>query len=286
MYDALIIGRGPAGLSAALYLCRANLRAAVVGKDGGALEKVEKLENYFGFEAPNDGRRLLEAGARQAKALGAALIDGEVVDLTWDGVFTATLQQGETLSAKAVILATGAARVAPPIPGVREFEGRGVSYCAVCDAFFYKGRPVAVLGASEYALHEAQHLLPVAGSVTLLTNGAPLTAQFPAAVAVIDSKIEAITGAETVTGARFADGSAAAFEGLFIALGTAGGKELGAKLGAMSEGNYLSVGADMATTVPGLFAAGDCIGGVLQVSTAVGEGAKAALSAIQFIRKN
>ncbi len=285
MYDVLVVGRGPAGLSAALYLCRANMKTAVVGKDGGALEKVERIENFFGFEAPNDGKRLLAAGERQARALGAALIDGELVDLTWDGSFTATLQGGETLSAAAVILATGAARVTSPVPGIKEFEGRGISYCAVCDAFFYKARPVAVLGAGEYALHEAQHLLPVAGSVTLLTNGAPPTADFPPQLAVLDKPLAEIFGGDTVGGARFTDGTTAAFDGLFIALGTAGGRELGAKLGAMSDGSYLTVDGGMATTVPGLFAAGDCVGGVLQVSTAVGEGAKAALSAIKFVRK-
>ena len=152
MPSVLIIGGGPAGLSAAIYATRANIQTTVVYKDGGALEKTDKIENYFGFTDALSGPDLLARGRAQATRLGAQLIQAEVTGVEYaEKGFTVKTTAG-AFPADAVILATGAPRATPPIPGVRELEGRGVSYCAVCDAFFYRGKAVAVLGEGEYAL--------------------------------------------------------------------------------------------------------------------------------------
>ncbi|MEG2174250.1 MAG: NAD(P)/FAD-dependent oxidoreductase [Oscillospiraceae bacterium] len=283
MSDIVIVGMGPAGLSAALYVRRAGLSCSIIGKDIGALSKAEKIENYFGVTTSPSGQELVEAGRAQAAALGTILIDDEVVALNWDERFTVHGQHGQ-YSAQAVILATGTARKTLSLPGLEAFEGKGVSYCAVCDAFFYRGMDVAVLGAGEYALHEISELLPVVGSVTLLTQGAPLTAHFPPEVKIIETPVSSLYGTTALGGVQLQNGCSMAFSGLFVALGSAAAEDLARKLGAEIESNRVVVDSQMATALPGLFAAGDCIGGLLQVSTAVGEGAKAAISAIAYVR--
>lgn len=284
MYDAVMIGSGPAGLSAALYTSRANLKTLVIGKDRGALEKADRIENYFGMAEPISGCELVENTKTQAKNLGVKVAEDEIFHVSWNGHFILEGKNG-TYEALAVLLATGTGRKTPKVKGLKELEGRGVSYCAVCDAFFYRDRDVAVLGNEAYAVHEMSQLLPVVKSVTLLTNGQELTVEVPEKVHVIREPIVSIDGAERVEGVTFGDGSTITVEGLFIALGSAGAMELAKKAGAFTEGQNIKVNERMETNVPGLYAAGDCIGGLLQISTAVGEGAQAAMSMIPFVRK-
>ena len=248
MSNIVIIGSGPAGVSAALYAARAGVQTTVLTKGPGALDRAELIQNYYGFAESITGAELERRGIEGAKA-------------------------------------TGASRAAPRIPGLAGLEGHGVSYCATCDAFFYRGRDVAVLGSGEYALHEVQALLPVAHSVTLLTGGAPLTAQFPPEVAVRTEAVEAILGEERVTGVQLKDGGMLEVSGVFVALGVAGSTALARKLGAEVNGSRIVVDAHMQTSLPGLYAAGDCTGGLLQVAKAVYEGAVAGTEAAKALRK-
>lgn len=285
MPSILIIGGGPAGLSAAIYAARAGIQTIVAYKDGGALEKTDKIENYFGFVDVVSGPDLLARGRAQAERLGAQLIQTEVTGVEYaEKGFTVKTTQG-VFPADAVILATGAPRATPPIPGVRELEGRGVSYCAICDAFFYRGKAVSVLGEGEYALEEARTLLPVAASVTLLTSGAPTPSELPEGLLVDTRSVAAVEGEDKVARVTFESGDPLAVDGVFIAYGTAGSSDFARKLGAQLDGNKIQAAEDGATAVPGLFAAGDCTGGLLQVAKAVSDGAQAALSAIKFVRK-
>lgn len=283
-YDVVIVGSGPAGLSAALYTSRANLKTLVIGKDQGALAKAERIENYFGMAEPISGCELVENTKVQAKSLGADVVEDEIFHISWNGNFTLEGREG-TYGAKAVLLATGTSRKTVNLPGLSKLEGHGVSYCAVCDAFFYRGRKIAVLGNEEYAVHELSQLIPVAGEAYLLTNGAALQAKVPEGVAVIEKKLVSVDGEEQVEGVTFEDGEKLSIDGLFVALGSAGAVDLARKIGAMTDGRAISTDEAMATNVPGLFAAGDCTGGLLQISTAVGEGAKAAMSMIKFVRQ-
>lgn len=285
MPSILIIGGGPAGLSAAIYAARAGIQTIVAYKDGGALEKTDKIENYFGFVDVVSGPELLARGRAQAERLGAQLIQTEVTGVEYaEKGFTVKTTQG-VFPADSVILATGAPRATPPIPGVRELEGRGVSYCAICDAFFYRGKAVSVLGEGEYALEEARTLLPVAASVTLLTSGAPAPSELPEGLLVDTRSVAAVEGEDKVARVTFESGDPLAVDGVFIAYGTAGSSDFARKLGAQLDGNKIQAAEDGATAVPGLFAAGDCTGGLLQVAKAVSDGAQAALSAIKFVRK-
>ena len=178
MSNIVIVGSGPAGVSAALYAVRAGVQTTVLTKGSGALARAEKIENYYGFAQPVSGPELERRSIENARRLGVQFVQTEAVGLTWTDRLTVETLAG-AYPADAVILATGASRAVPRIPGLTGLEGHGVSWCAACDAFFYRGKDVAVLGSGEYALHEVQALLPVVKSVTLLTDGAALTADFP-----------------------------------------------------------------------------------------------------------
>ena len=286
-YDALVVGHGPAGCSAALYLCRAGLRAAVVGKDGGALERAEKIENYYGLGQPLSGADLLETGRRQCAALGADLREDEVLALEWleTGGYQLELAQGGTLLTRAVLLATGRAKRAPKIEGIQALEGRGVSYCAVCDAFLYRGCSVAVLGGGAYAKHEMEALLPLAGRVTLLTNGAEPEFDPPPEVEVRTARLLRLEGEGKLAGAQPDDGDFVPLDGLFVALGSASAGDLAMKLGLRLKDGAIPVNDKQETGLPGLYAAGDCTGAFAQVAFAVAEGARAGMEMSAFLRR-
>ena len=283
MGKIVIVGSGPAGCSAALYAARAGMETTVISKGIGALQKAEQIQNYYGFEEGITGAELYRRGVAGAQAVGTQFVTAEVVGLDYAATLVVQTTAGD-YPADAVILATGTGRIAPKIAGLAEHEGRGVSYCATCDAFFYRGKTAAVLGTGEYALHEVQALLPLAGKVILCTNGEPLTAEFPAGMTVCTEKLEAIEGEETVTALRLAGGGLLPVDGLFVALGVAGSAALARKLGAPVENGRIVVDEKMQTGIPGLFEAGDCTGGMLQVCKAVYEGALAATEAIKQIR--
>lgn len=287
--NAVVIGAGPAGITAAVYIKRAGFDVTVVSKYGGSLLKADKIENFYGFPTPVSGKELYEGGIENAKRLGVKFIDDEVVNLGFSEGFTVFSLKNE-LSADAVIIATGSKRKTPKIGGLKELEGRGVSYCAVCDAFFHRNKPVAVLGNSDYALHEAGELINIAKSVTLLTNGdAPQFTEAPEfnseKFEINTKKIAFLSGSDLLESVAFKDGSSLPVSGLFIAIGVAGGTELAKKTGMLTEGDYISVGKDCETNIPGIFAAGDCTGGPLQISKAVCDGMNAALSAVNFLKK-
>lgn len=281
MYDVIIIGGGPAGVSAAIYTVRAGLKTLIIENGVNALGKAHLIQNYYGSII--NGTDMYQKGLEQASELGVEIINAEVVSAEWLITFNVQLaEKAEALSSKALILATGTQPTSVPIPGVRDYEGRGVSYCAVCDGFFFRGKKVAVLGNGAYALHEAEYLESLA-EVTILTNGLEIG---NVTLPVIKKRIVAVNGEQNLQSVSFEDGATLEVEGLFIALGTAGSSSLALKLGAMQDGKYVKIDEQGATNVPGLFAAGDCTGGLLQVAKAVYEGAKAGLSAIKFVKEN
>ena len=286
-YDALVVGHGPAGCSAALYLCRAGLSALIVGKDAGALERAEKIENFYGLAQPLSGPALVETGRRQCAALGATLREDEVISLEWleAGGYRLELTTGGAVHARSVLLATGRAKRVPNIEGIQAFEGRGVSYCAVCDAFLYRGRSVAVLGGGEYARHEMEQLLPLARQVTLLTHGAEPEFDPPPEVEVQTGRVLRLQGAETLAGAELATGTTAPLDGLFVALGSASAGDLARKLGLRLNAGAIPVNESQETGLPGLYAAGDCTGAFAQVAFAVAQGARAGMEMAKNLRK-
>ena len=280
MYDVIVIGSGPAGITAAIYAKRRNLSILVISKGNGALQKAEKIDNYYGFENGISGKELYENGIKQAKNLGIDFIEDEVINIEYINQFTIETVNSK-YEAKAVILATGVSRNIPNIKGIKEFEGKGVSYCAVCDSFFYKGKDVAVLGDGNYAIHEFETLKPIASSVTILTNGNTMVENRDSSIEVNSKKIREFRGDTKLEKVEFEDNTIQNLNGVFIAMGTASSSDLARKIGARIENNNIVVNENMETTVPSLFACGDCTGGLLQISKAVYEGAKAGLAVLK-----
>jgi thioredoxin reductase (NADPH) len=258
--DVLIIGGGPAGVSAALYTARGGLKTRIIYKDSGALTKAACIENFYGQAVPPDGETLIQTGLNQARKVGAEVIQAEVVGISLGEHFTVATTDA-AYHAKTIVLATGANRGVPDIAGLCAFEGKGVSYCAVCDAFFYRDKNTVVLGTGAYAQQEARVLEPLAKSVTLLEPSAVME----------------ITGEDTVSAIKLKEGSELPVDGVFIAIGVAGGTELAKKLGAETDANGIVVDNDMRTSVPGLWAAGDCTPGIKQIAKAVYDGAAAGM---------
>lgn len=283
MYDVIVIGSGPAGITTAIYTKRANLKTAVIAKDGGALEKAEKIENYYGFESIS-GKELYDAGVKQAKKLGVEYIKEEVLEVeNIDGGFKVITNITEYVS-KTVVLATGVVRNSVNISGIKEFEGRGVSYCAMCDAFFFKDKDVAVLGNGKFASNEILHLLPVVNSVNVLTNGKEKINFRDEKVKVFDKSIKRISGKDRLEKVEFEDNTSIPVSAVFIAEGTATSVDFARRIGAEINNNNVIVDDNYMTNVAGLFAAGDCIGGLLQVSKAVSDGANTGVSVINYLR--
>lgn len=293
--NVIIVGAGPAGISAALYAVRGNLNPLVINNGIGALEKAEKIENYYGLSHPLTGKELFDTGIAQAKALGVRILDAQVLGVEGFDSFVIKTTEGE-FETRSLILATGSKRASPKIPGVKEFEGRGVSYCAVCDAFFYRGKQVAVLGNGDFALHEAEELANTASSVTIYTDGKEPEFSRESSIEINTMKIQSIEGENKVSGIRLAgdvqaqdtqteETSFYPADGVFIAIGTAGSAEIARQMGAeLDEKGNIKVNENMETTIPGLYAAGDCTGGLLQVAKAVYEGCQAAIQAGKYVR--
>ncbi len=287
MKKVIVIGSGPAGISASLYLQRSGkINVTVISKGMGALEKAEKIENFYGFETALTGAELHRRGVKGAKNLGVEFVEEQVVSLDFDENFKPVIETDKnSYHADAVLLAMGAARRSLNIQGLKDFEGKGVSYCAVCDAFFYRNKDVAVLGNGEYALHEALILAETSKSVTMLSNGFDINIDIPENIRVITKKIISVNGENTVQSVTFDDGEILDISGIFVALGVAGSTDLARKTGIEISDNRIAVNEDMQTNIECIFAAGDCTGGVMQVSKAVADGAKAALAMIRYLKK-
>lgn len=282
MYDIIIIGSGPAGVSVAVYAKRGGANVLVISKDTGTLGKAKKIENYYGFKNIS-GKDLYENGLKQLENLNIEFVKDEVVQLNYTSQFEVTTVNN-IFQAKYVVLATGVSRNVPNIKGIKEFEGKGVSYCAICDAFFYRNKDVAVLGSGNYAIHEAEILKPVVKSVTLLTNSEKLVENRDIDLNVNEKKVREVRGFEKVDEIVFEDDTAQNINGIFVAIGTASTNDLARKIGARVENNKIIVNDNLETTVPNLYACGDCTGGILQISKATYEGTKVGLEIVNKLK--
>jgi thioredoxin reductase (NADPH) len=288
----IIVGQGPAGLSAAIYAGRAGIPTRVLG----CAPKVAgdwQIDNYFGFPETISGRELIERGMQQAQRFGAEILCQRVLGIHAqdDGRYTVKTEAGEH-RACAVILATGVARVRPGIENLTPFEGKGVSYCVSCDGFFYRGRRVLVLGEGVFAANQALELMQYTPQVSICTQGkaADFTGEFgarliQAGIAVRQDRIQRLEGEGELSAVVYASGERQPLEGLFIAMGQASASDFAYSLGLVRNGEFIQVNEQQATNLPGVFAAGDCVGRFLQISVAVGEGAIAARAAIAHIKK-
>lgn len=286
MYDVIIIGAGPAGISASLYTKRANLKTMIIyNREDSSLEKTAEIENYYGFEDGIGGEELYQKGIRQAQNLGIEMLQEEVTNIQVKENYFKVETLKQTFLSRTVILATGNKKNKPQIDGINEFEGRGISYCAICDVFFYRNKDVAVIGSGDYAISETRDLSSIAKSITILTNGdkeAKIPEYRDENIQVNEKKIKEIDGKNKVEKIKFEDDTEIKVDGIFIAQGVAGSTEFARKLGAKIDDNNIAVNENMETTIKGLYACGDCTGGVYQIAKAVYEGMKAGLQVIKY----
>lgn len=284
MYDVIILGGGPAGVSASLYCRRANKSVLMIYSEDSGLMNAHKIDNYYGFENGISGDDLYKTGIKQAKNLGVETVTEEVtkIEPIEDGFKVVTHKK--EYESKTVILAIGAKKNTINIEGIKEFEGKGISYCAICDGFFFKNKDVAVIGSGNYAVSETNDLINVANKVTILTNGEKAPEVRADNVEIVTKNIKEISGEDRVREVRFEDNTAIKTDGVFIADGTAGAAEFARKLGLETKNDKIAVDENMKTNIKGIFACGDCTGGLMQISKAVYEGTKAGLAAIEYLR--
>ena len=300
MYDLVIIGSGPAGLSAAIYASRAGLDYTVIEKEymgTGRIAYAERVDNFPGHYGI-DGFTLGEKFREHAEALGAQFIEGEAVSLEKSGdIWKTVLSDGSVYESKTVIYAAGASAKRLGIPGESEYTGRGVSYCALCDGSFFDGRDVAVVGGGDTALSDALYLSQIAKTVYLIhrrdtfrANDALVKRALAAEniIPVYDTVPVEIIGEDNVTALGIRKGDAEDTLGVsavFVAIGSDPNTAVLAGVAELDDRGCIKAGEDCITTAPGLFAAGDVrTKKVRQVITAAADGACAAIAANEYMQ--
>ena len=275
MFDIAIIGAGPAGYSAALNARKREKSVVVIGQNTGWLTHAERIDNYAGMPGIS-GQEMLAVMRDQAKEMGAELRSGVVHQVISLGESFALSLGADFVEAKKIILCTGA-KQPNLLPGEEKLLGRGVSYCGTCDGMLYRGKSIAVIGAGPEAVSEANFLMNLCAKVTYF--GAP-DAALDSRITVREEAVEEIDGDMRAEG-LIIGGEKESFDGVFIFREA---MALSSLLPGMEmDGAFIRVDRQMRTSLPGVFAAGDCTGLPLQVAKAVGEGCIAALCACQEI---
>ena len=301
MYDMIIVGGGPAGLTAAVYGLRAGKTVLIIEKNGfgGQIAFSPKVENIPGF-ATISGAEFAEKFVDQAMNLGAdvELENVIAVEKTADG-FAVSTEEGSCFNGRTVILAVGVKHRTLGLPGEEELIGNGISFCAVCDGAFYTGQQVAMIGGGNSALQEALLLSEVCEKVTIVQNLAFLTGEKKLADALAQKKNVEILYSTLVAGYNTQDGNLVSIDlrsdltgaistlqvdGVFLAVGLQPENDAFAPLAKLNDWGYFESGEDCTTQTPGLFVAGDCRSKrIRQVVTAAGDGAIAAMAACNYL---
>lgn len=227
MYDVIILGGGPAGVSASLYTKRANKNVLMIYNEESGLKYAHKIDNYYGFENGISGEDLYNAGIKQAQNIGVDTAREEILKIEVEKFSKPNSDENDSLfkvitdknnyETKTIILAFGAKKNTLKIDGIKELEGKGISYCAICDGFFYRNKDVAVIGSGNYAVSETNDLINIANKITILTNGEKAPEFRADNVDVITKNIKAISGENRVEEIQFEDDSTMKTDGVFIA---------------------------------------------------------------------
>lgn len=302
-YDVVVVGAGPAGLTAGMYCARQGLRTAIVaGEIGGQAAWAGEIGNYMGWQLIT-GPDLIARFREHVSGFGVECHEGKLVNaiVPSDGGFEVYTREGDTLPARTVVIATGRAPNRLAVPGEQEFVGRGVSYCATCDASFFAAKPVAVVGPGDAAAEAALELADLGASVTVLSErelrvAEPLLAKMEAANGRIERrggvKVTRIDGDDRVTGVTVRNASkpdsaeeTLAVDGVFIETGSIPVAEFTAGAVETNDRGEIVVDDRQATSVPGIFAAGDVASGLgKQIIIAAGTGARAAVAVSQYLK--
>ena len=289
-YDVIIIGGGPAGLSASIYTSRADFKTLVLDEPDKLLKKVKKIENYFGFPDGISGQEILERGKEQTEKFGTVVKDEKALLIKTEGDNYRVDTAENSYTTRSLILSPGIQHKKPGVDEIEEYEGSGVSYCVTCDAPLFKGEKVGLLGSEDLVAKEALELYEYTQDIKIFTNGRDLDMHESLKkqiedrnIPIVKKKIKDVKGNGKFNGLVFEDGEEE-MEGLMIAEGTSGSLDFAKSLGIMIEDGKLVVDEDQFTRLPRVYAAGDCTGGARQIGAAVGEGAEAAINLINDLR--
>ena len=270
MYDVIIIGQGPAGISCAIYLKRYNLNPLVIAKDYGALEVDTIIENYYGIKSIN-GKDLIKNGVDQARDLGIEIINEEVLNIEGYNTFE-VITKDNRYQARSIFLATGKSRQKVFAKGFKYFEGKGISYCATCDGFFYRKKKIGIMGSGDYMHSELEVLRNFSDDIIIFSD----TKIDNIKEKVVLDKIIEFYGDEKLEGVKTSTNDYK-IDAMFIALGSQNGFSFAKHLGLiLDENNNIEVN-NYQTNIKGIFAGGDVIGGLLQISKAISDGANASV---------
>ena len=299
IWDVIIIGAGPAGLTAGIYTSRHGHSTLILhsGKIGGRALEAHMIENYPGFPQGLTGAELMKLFHEQATKFGVEIKLETVIGLSDAGDYKIVSTRGGYHQGKTVVIATGIQRKQLSVPGEMEFKGRGVSYCAICDGPFFKEKVVAVVGSGNEAVIDALHLTDTASKVIAIPGKKGYSENYPELAALrLNPKVEVlegcdiaeIIGGEFVTNLKLTGGKVENIDvdGVFILLEHVATSNILVEAGVdADEGGCVIVDRSQQTNIPGVFAAGDCSCLGWQVITAAGDGAKAALTAMKYLKQ-
>lgn len=297
-YDVIIIGGGPAGLTAGIYTSRNGLKTLLLegNKFGGRAAEAHWIDNFPGFPKGISGSELMERFVAQAKRFDVSFKNETVTGLHIRDDPKIVVTRKGSYQAKAVVIATGVQRRLLKVPGEMEFKGRGVSYCGICDGPFFKGKAVAVIGSGHEAIHESLLLAEIADKVYSIPGVNGFGEKFEdlqklkrnEKIEIIEnSDVEEISGKEQVTHLKLKGKGPTKLriDGAFIILENVSATDIMDEAGVdMDESGCIEVDWVQRTNIEGVFAAGDCVCGGMQVVTAAGEGGKAGLSVLRYVK--
>ena len=273
MLEVLVIGSGPAGASCAIYLKRFNHEVAVISKRDATIQTAHQVDNYYGFYGVS-GQHIYEQGIEQMKSLGIQIIDETVLSIEYYGHFVITTDKA-IYEAKKVVLATGKARNKLKVKNAKNYEQKGLSYCATCDGFFYRNKKIGIIGSGSAMLHELSFLQNMSPDITVFTDGVEINVP---GVKVVSDKLVEVYGSEFVEGIK-TEKDSYELDGLFVAIGDASTFDFIKHLGiATDKNNNIIVNENYQTNIPNLYAVGDAIGGILQIAKCVYDGMKVSYS--------
>lgn len=296
VFDVVIIGAGPAGIQAAIHASRKKTDVLVLGRIENSALFAAHVENYAFVEGVQAGKDLLEAGHRQVEKFGARIepLDVLKISQTDNNLFLLEVESGEEILARSIIFSMGVSKKKLGVAGEKELLGMGVSYCVDCDANFYRGATVAVVGDRSAAVDGAITLLGYASKVYLITKKLDVSPELQkrldsSEVEVLsDTWVKSVDGENAVTALSLEDESELKVDGVFIELGSKGALELATQIGVQLDTEsfkYIDTNRKQETNIPGIYAAGDIVGPPWQMAKAVGEGCVAGMEAATFARK-
>ncbi|MFH1592077.1 MAG: FAD-dependent oxidoreductase [Candidatus Woesearchaeota archaeon] len=292
-YEAIVIGCGPAGLSAAIYLGRAKVKTLLIGKSKESqLIKAHKIENYFGFPEGITGKDLLNKGIKQVKKFKVNVVENEVTDI--DKIkeeFKVKLGNSQEHTAKVIIIATGTPIKLSGIKNEEQLTGKGLHYCVECDGAFYQKKKVAVIGNGNHAAESAIDLVTFTKDITIISNAdnfnfsEEMKKQIKKHnIKLTNEKVSEFSGKKFLDTITLNNNKKLKVNGVFMACGTASALDFSSKLALNINQNILVVDKNNMTSIKGIFAAGNCSGRCRQVANNVGQGCNAGVNAIKYLR--